>query len=224
MATPAAITASSPLVSPLGDRAMLVRFGNGLSEGANAAAVAFARCLERHPLPGVVEVVSGLVSVLLRYEPAPGAYERLAGEVRLSLAGVDLDAPPARRHDLKIAYGGSEGPDLEAAAAALGLGVDAFVAAHCARPLRVLATGFAPGFVYCGFHDAPMELPRRLTVRRSVPQGSVLFAARQTAIAATSIPTGWHVIGRTEFRNFDPVAQPPTLLRAGDEIAFEAVA
>ena len=222
MATPDA-SEILPLVTPLGDTAMLVRFGSGLSEEANAAATAFARRLERDPLPGVVEVASNLVSVLLRYEPVPGAYEKLAGEVRLSLAGVDRDALPARRHQLAILYGGADGPDLEAAAAALGLGVAGFIVAHVAQPLRVLATGFAPGFVYCGFHEPALDLPRRPRVRQSVPAGSVLFAARQTAIAATPIPTGWFVIGRTAFRNFDPGAEAPTVLRAGDEVVFEAV-
>jgi inhibitor of KinA len=52
----------------------------------------------------------------------------------------------------------------------------------------------------------------------------VLFAAGQTAIAATEIPTGWHVIGRTEFRNFDPTASVPTRLAAGDAVQFEVQA
>jgi inhibitor of KinA len=49
-----------------------------------------------------------------------------------------------------------------------------------------------------------------------------LFAARQTAIAATPIPTGWPVIGRTRFINFDVDAMPPTRIRAGDNVVFEA--
>ena len=89
------------------------------------------------------------------------------------------------------------------------------------HPLRVLATGFAPGFVYCGFHGEGMVLPRRATVRQMVAAGSILFAAGQTAIAATDIPTGWHVIGRTDFRNFSADRNPPTLLRAGDAVCFE---
>jgi allophanate hydrolase subunit 1 len=57
-----------------------------------------------------------------------------------------------------------------------------------------------------------------------VPAGTILFAAGQTAIAATPIPTGWHLIGRTEFRNFDPNADPPCLLKAGDLVRFSEVA
>ena len=54
----------------------------------------------------------------------------------------------------------------------------------------------------------------------AVVAGTVLFAAGQTAIAATPIRTGWHVIGRTSFQNFDLKRDPPTVLSAGDTVRF----
>ena len=113
-----------------------------------------------------------------------------------------------------------DGPDLGEVADLVNLLPEAFVETHNAAALRVLATGFAPGFVYCGFHGREMVVPRREAVRPMVPAGTVLFAAGQTAIAATPIRTGWHVIGKTTFQNFDPARQPPTLLNAGDAIRF----
>jgi KipI family sensor histidine kinase inhibitor len=210
-----------PLIQPLGDRGLLVRFASELSDDANAAAIAFARQL-RGALPaGVTEVDPNLVSVLLKYDPAKVGFEPLAGEVRLLLGRqTDISEPPIR-HAIAVTF---DGLDLAEAAATLRLAPEAFVAAHCAAPLRVLTTGFAPGFVYCGFHPEGMALPRRTEVRPVVPAGTVLFAARQTAIASTPIPTGWHVIGHTSFSNFDAAAEPPTMLREGDEIVFEATA
>ena len=125
-------------------------------------------------------------------------------------------------HRIPVTFGGEGGPDLDSVAATLGLTAAAFVAAHNAAPLRVLTTGFAPGFVYCGFHAEAMRLPRRTDVRPPVPPGSVLFAAGQTAITSTPIPTGWHVIGRTTFRNFDPAQTPPVVLRRRRAV-FEAL-
>jgi len=84
----------------------------------------------------------------------------------------------------------------------------------------VLATGFAPGFVYCGLHESALNIPRRVKIHSRVAPGSILFAAGQTAITATPIPTGWHVIGRTGFANFSPDRDPPTLLEAGDMVRF----
>lgn len=200
---------------PLGDAALLVKFGDSLSESANHAAIGLARRLERERPDGVVEIVPGLVSVMLR--TAPGAdLMRLCGELRLLMGGTS-DGPGVTQRTVAIVF---DGEDLPEVAERLGVAPDEFVAHHNAAPLRVLATGFAPGFVYCGFHPSDMVVPRRETLRPMVPAGTILFAAGQTAIAATPIRTGWHVIGKTAFQNFDPAATPPTTLRAGDEIHF----
>jgi KipI family sensor histidine kinase inhibitor len=208
-----------PLLVPLGDAALLIRFGETLSDDTNRAALDAARRLEDGPPRGAVEIVPGLVSVLVRYDPAVVGFSTLAGEVRIALdrtaAGI---ATEPERHRLPLRFDGEDMPEVTAA---LGLGRDAFIRAHNSAPLRVLATGFAPGFVYCGLHPPALTLPRRVEVRPMVPAGTVLFAAGQTAIAATPIRTGWHVIGTTAFRNFDAQMNPPTLLRAGDEIVFE---
>ncbi len=207
-----------PLIMPLGDRGLLVRFATTLSEAANRHAVGLAARLRAGRLEGVAEVVPNLASVLVRYEPSAVTFERLAGEVRLLVSGPEAEPDNGRLHVIAVTF---DGPDVDEVAGMVGLGRDQFVARHCARPLRVLATGFAPGFVYLGFHDETLRVPRRAAVRARVPAGTVLFAAGQTAIASTDIPTGWHVIGRTEFRNFDPAVEPPTRLAAGDSVRFE---
>ena len=208
----------TPTLVPLGDAALLMRFGTTLSEPANRAAVGFARAIAGRLPAGVIEVVPSLVSVLVTYDPARLGFEQLAGEMRL-LASVDAEEESAATHSVAVRF---DGEDLAEVSSTLKLSPEAFIAAHNAAPLHVLATGFAPGFVYCGFHDAALSVPRRSAVRPTVPAGTVLFAAGQTAIAATPIPTGWHVIGHTEFRNFDAGAAPPTTLRAGDSLRFEA--
>lgn len=211
---------NSPLIQPLGDQGLLVRFGTSLSDAANRATIAFAQRIAGALPPGVTEVDPNLVSVLLKYDPARIAYAQLAGEVRLLLGAGGGQVAPGARHTVRVRF---DGEDLPHVAAQLKLTPEAFVRAHCTEPLRVLTTGFAPGFVYCGFHPEALELPRRTRVRQQVPAGTVIFAARQTAIASTPIPTGWHVIGHTEFSNFDPAADPPTTLREGDEIVFGAL-
>lgn len=213
---------SQPVIQPLGDQGMVVRFATVLSDAANLAAIGFARRIEQRLPQGVSEIDPNLVSVLLKYDPAAVSFERLAGEVRLLLGEPDVDMEAGSHHTIRATFGGDGGPDLSEVAGQLGMTPQAFVERHCSQPLRLLTTGFAPGFVYCGFHPEELAVPRRTEVRRSVPTGTILFAARQTAIAATPIPTGWHVIGRTGFRNFDPSATPPTRLREGDSISFEA--
>ena len=207
-----------PLILPLGDRGLLVRFGETLSDEANQAAIGLAGRIEAAAIVGVVEVVPKLVSVVLRYHPAAIGFERLAGEVRLIASVPPDEARAGASRQVAVSF---DGEDLAEVAGLVKLSVAGFIAAHNAAPLRVLATGFAPGFVYCGMHADALVVPRRSAVRRQVPAGTVLFAAGQTAITSTAIPTGWHVIGQTDFRNFDPAAAPPTMVRAGDTMQFQ---
>lgn len=216
---PGASSLPLPVIVPLGDSGLLVRFADSLSEPANAAALGFARRAEAAGLPAVVEIAPNLVSVLLRYDPRQIGFDRLAGEVRLLMGGEAQDVA-GQAHRIDVRY---DGDDLAEVSEALGLTPEAFVAAHGAVPLRVLAVGFAPGFLYCGFHPQALHLPRRTVVRPQVAVGTVLFAAGQTAVAATPIPTGWHVIGHTSLRNFDAAATPPVTILAGDRVSFEAM-
>lgn len=209
---------NSPTLLQLGDRALLIRFATDISDPANLAAVALARRLDEEGIDGVEEVVPGLVSVLLWLRSAAD-FGRVRGEVMMKIDDNATAPPASTRHRMAVEF---DGKDLAEVAQRLSLTPDAFVARHNARPLRVLATGFAPGFVYCGFHEPELVVPRRESVRPIVPAGTVLFAAGQTAVSATPIRTGWHIIGRTSFQNFDPAENPPTRLRAGDHVVFEA--
>jgi KipI family sensor histidine kinase inhibitor len=212
-------TPSIPLFVPLGDSALLIRFGDSLSEAANRAAIAAATLIDAAALPGILEVCPSLVSVLVRYDAHRTDLSPLTGDLRLLLsAPATLDQSAGLQQKIALAF---DGDDLDEVSSRLSLTPGQFIAAHNARPLRVLSTGFSPGFLYCGFHPDSLRLPRRATVRRRVEPGTVLFAAGQTAITSTAIPTGWHVIGHTAFRNFDPGANPPVTVAAGDEVSFE---
>jgi len=204
---------------PIGDRALLVRYADTLSEAANRMAVALSRALTAEPIAGVAEIAPGLVSVLLRADE--GADLRAIRDEMMQRLGAALPEVSALERVVEIIF---DGQDLDGVAAALQLTRPTFIERHNARPLRVLATGFAPGFVYCGFHGADLILPRRETVRPMVSAGTVLFAAGQTAITATPVRTGWHVIGRTAFQNFDPQQSPPSVLAAGDTVSFRSAA
>jgi KipI family sensor histidine kinase inhibitor len=204
-----------PSILPMGDSAVLVRFADTLSTEANRQAIAFAAKLDAGAPEGVEEVAPGLVSVLLRTRPGTDFW-RLSGELRLRIEEPPV-ATVSSTWTIPITF---DGEDLMEVCGRLKLAPGNFVVRHNGTPLRVLATGFAPGFVYCGFHSPTLFVPRREQVRPMVPAGTVLFAAGQTAITATPIRTGWHVIGRTVFQNFDPDETPPTAFAPGDTIEF----
>src|SRR5690606_19388391 len=100
-----------PLIQPLGDRGLIVRFSTELSDAANRATIAFARVLQGAMPAGVGEIDPNLVSVLLKYDPAAVSYERLAGEVRLLLGRAgETQVAAGRSHTIRVRFGGEVGP------------------------------------------------------------------------------------------------------------------
>jgi KipI family sensor histidine kinase inhibitor len=96
------------------------------------------------------------------------------------------------------------------------------VALHTASAMPVLLIGFMPGFPYIGGLPSRLHLPRRSEPRTSVAAGSVAIANDQTGIYPHRSPGGWHIIGRTSARLFDPRREPPALLHVGDHVRFVA--
>jgi allophanate hydrolase subunit 1 len=56
-----------------------------------------------------------------------------------------------------------------------------------------------------------------------VPGGSVAIGGELTAVYPLDLPGGWHLIGRSPVRFFDPTAERPSLLVAGDRVRFVRV-
>ena len=110
--------------------------------------------------------------------------------------------------------------DIGEVAERTGLSVADIIRVHSEREYRVYVIGFVPGFAYLGTLDERLALPRRATPRKRVPAGSVGIADRQTALYPSTTPGGWHLIGTTEARLFDPRGEPPSILAVGDRVRF----
>lgn len=210
---------------PLGDRAVLVRFGNQLTLEANHKAQMFAD-LCRENLGSMIDgCSSNLVSVILRYDPFKTQFNDLKSQIMLLMSTFDGDeiVPDKPSHNIGVVYGGKYGPCLQDVCKMLELTKAEFVKSHTGKPLHALALGFSPGFLYLGLHDDNLRVPRREQVQENVPAGSILFAAGQTAITSRPIRTGWHVIGQTNFRNFDSSSETPILVNPGELVHFQVV-
>jgi inhibitor of KinA len=57
-----------------------------------------------------------------------------------------------------------------------------------------------------------------------VPTGSVAIGNEFTGVYPTASPGGWHLIGRTPVRLFDPERAAPSLLQPGDRVRFRRIA
>jgi inhibitor of KinA len=56
-----------------------------------------------------------------------------------------------------------------------------------------------------------------------VPAGSVAIAAGQTGIYPAQTPGGWHLIGRTRAKPYDPGRANPFLFKVGDTVRFHPI-
>lgn len=203
----------------MGDAAVLVELGDVLDAALNARVHALARQVEN--LRGVTVTVPGYTTLLVEYEPAMCDYDVLCRDIENALGATDAAVmPETRMIEIPTRYGGEFGPDLDFVAQHNGMTTEQIVWRHTQDTYRVFMIGFSPGFPYLGIVNEKIAAPRLETPRKRVPAGSVAIAGRQTGIYPRESPGGWRLIGRTDVKLFDPLCEPPTLLRAGDRVKF----
>ncbi len=211
-------------VVPAGDSAWLIELPNRIDAVVNARAIELAAAVEAACVPGLTDVVVGYRTVMVYADPlapdaarVPALLERLASSA------------PARAHDrgslveVPVCYDGPFGPDLGDVASFANCTVDDVIERHLAREYRVFMVGFVPGFAYMATVDPSIAAPRRPAPRVKVPAGAVAIAAGQTGVYPSETPGGWHIVGRTPVKPYDPARAAPFLLRPGDRVRFRRI-
>ena len=216
-------------IEPLGETALLLRFGSVIDCALNDRVHATAATLRAAALPGIEDIAPAYASLLLRFDPRrwPDAL-RLAGAVRALLERTPVaagDGKPAGTTviDLPVCYGGEHGPDLAEVAALTGFTSSEVITRHVAGDYRVAMLGFAPGFAYLLGLDAALAVARLAAPRLRVPAGSVAIGGAQTGVYPSVLPGGWRLIGRTPLRLFDAARAPPARLAPGLHVRVRAI-
>lgn len=205
---------SAPGISLLGESAFLIELGDGSSERAAALA---AHLREASP-PAVLDAVAAYDTVAVYFDPLACSPRELSDRLLRECESIpEPTQDAAAEHVIRVVY---DGEDLDAVAARTGLSRADVIEIHAAGEYSVLAVGFVPGFAYLGELDERLRIPRRDTPRIRVPAGSVAIAGGQTAVYPLTTPGGWHIIGRTDARMFDPTRSPPSLLAVGGRVRF----
>jgi len=206
----------------LGDHALLL----GVPDAA--AARRLARVLTAASLEGVAEVVGGLATVMVAFDPMTGDVDTRRLEVaelleesfglRVDGGDGEDDGGNARLVEIPCTF---DGPDLVEVATVVGSSPEAVVAMMTAGPLTVATVGFSPGFAYlAGLPPALGQVRRRSRPRPSVPAGSVALANGHAAVYPSASPGGWQLIGHTEEPLFSPWEPPYARLAPGDRVQF----
>ncbi|MHA7812712.1 MAG: 5-oxoprolinase subunit B family protein [Phycisphaerales bacterium] len=124
---------------------------------------------------------------------------------------------------IPICYHESLGLDVRQIAAHAGCSVDEVIELHLGRTYSVKSIGFSPGFAYLTEVDERLRTPRRSSPRARLRAGSVGIAEEMTAVYPSAGAGGWHIIGASPCRMFDPHVDSPSLLRVGDRVRFERI-
>lgn len=220
-------------ITPLGDTALMLEFGDVIDESIYRRVHAAWQALQAAPLTAVTELVPAYTSVTLFYDPVVAVQEGAAetGIVDWLSAKVRerLKNPPKtgkskpRTIEIPICYGGEFGPDLGQVAKYSKLSPEEVIKRHSKADYIVYLIGFAPGFPYLGGLPRELETPRHAKPRMKVAPGSVGIAGNQTGIYPLGTPGGWNLIGRTPLKLFVPDRDPPVLLCAGDQVKFRTI-
>jgi 5-oxoprolinase (ATP-hydrolysing) subunit B len=213
-----------PRLIPCGDAAVVAEFGTEIDPAISDRVLALDRALAAAPHPALREAVPTYRSLLVYYDPVLTDFRALSAYI-LEQAGGLSNEPVAGRHwRVPVVYGGDYGIDLVSVAARTGLSEAEVVRRHMASQYRVYMLGFLPGFSYLGGLDPALATPRREDPRLVTPPGTVSIGGIQAGIQCLEGPSGWHLLGRTPVRTYNPRRDPMFLIAPGDAVTFYAIA
>ena len=190
---------------PVGEGALLLRFGTDIDIDTNTQVLDFMRHLDSSPpQAGITEILPAYASLLIHFDPTLLNTTQVEAWCRqeatqLASASTPTSSPLPRTVSIPVHYGGKHGPDLQEAAALANLAsADEAASIHASGDYRVYFLGFTGGFPYMGgLPKELMSVPRLTTPRQLVPKGAVGIAAGQTGVYTLNSPGGWYLLGQT---------------------------
>jgi KipI family sensor histidine kinase inhibitor len=208
-----------------GEKCLVVEFSDSIDREANIRLQNLRRALEQRHIPGMLELVPTYGSLSIHHNPLVLSRDETIALVEEAMGDCSENESRQKRIlVMPVAYGGELGPDMETVVRHTGFSEEEIIRRHTAVDCYCFMLGFTPGFGYLGGMDPALETPRLASPRTRIPAGSVGIAGKQTGAYSIDSPGGWQLIGRTPLKLFDPEAENPTLIDAGDWIRFRAIA
>lgn len=219
-------------IRPLGDSALVVKFGNEISPLIHKQVIQLVEIVEKEPFDGFIEAVPSYTNVTIFYNPVTVyySYQQESKKTLFEVVGTFIESYINKISDstvfehrlveIPVIYGGQFGPDLEYVAKSNHISIEEVINIHSENEYLVYMIGFAPGFPFLGGMDEKIATPRKKSPRPSIPSGSVGIAGKQTGVYPFETPGGWQIIGRTPLELFLPNMSPPTRLQSGDKVRF----
>jgi len=148
-------------IKPVGDRAVLLEFGDQINEEINRMVMQAAGRIGRAGITGLQEMVPAFASLLICYDPLVTDYRELAEQIDPLVSGITAGTvQTGRLVEIPVCYGGIYGEDLAFVARHAGLSEEEVIRIHSGRDYRIYMLGFLPGFPYLGGMDERIFTPR----------------------------------------------------------------
>jgi inhibitor of KinA len=205
------------------DSALVIEFGSAIDHKTSDRVLALAEAAKNAGLPGVIEVVATFRSLTVHYDPLTTTGRDLEQAITTFVREPGASSHVRKLWDIPVCYDPQLAPDIEDVAKSVGLTTAQVATLHASTQYHVYMIGFVPGYPYMGDLPAKLQLPRRLEPRTRVPPGSLAIASSMTAVYPYESPGGWHLIGRSPVRFFDPQSAKGALLGPGDAVKFRPV-
>ena len=211
-----------PTISPVGDRAISIDFGQVIDPKINRHIRQTIERIKELQLEGIIELVPTYCALLVEYDAMLYSYSDICNiiEPTLEEGMTDTTNELVTVVEVPTVYGGDFGPDLSFVATHNHLSEDEVVSIHSGTDYLVYMLGFIPGFTYLGGMDPRIATPRLSSPRTLIPAGSVGIAGEQTGTYPSDSPGGWQIIGRTPVTMYDMSKAQAALLNAGDYVRY----
>ena len=211
-----------PTISPVGDCAISIDFGQVIDPKINRHIRQTIERIQELKLDGITELVPTYCALLIQYDAMLYSYSDICNLMEPLLEPSATDDANERVTVIEIptVYGGEFGPDLGFVASHNNLSEDEVVSIHSGTDYLVYMLGFIPGFTYLGGMDPRIATPRLSSPRTLIPAGSVGIAGEQTGTYPSDSPGGWQIIGRTPVTKYDISKEQAALLSAGDYVRY----
>ena len=211
-----------PTISPVGDRAISIDFGQVIDPTINRHIRQTIERIKELQLEGIIELVPTYCALLVEYDAMLYSYSEICNiiEPTLEEGMTNTTNELVTVVEVPTVYGGEFGPDLSFVASHNHLSEDEVISIHSGTDYLVYMLGFIPGFTYLGGMDLRIATPRLSSPRTLIPAGSVGIAGEQTGTYPSDSPGGWQIIGRTPVTMYDMSKAQAALLNAGDYVRY----
>ena len=219
-------------ISPLGETALIIDFGNTIDESINKLVHSLFYQLQHDPIPGMIEAVPGYSSLTIYYDilfirnnlnKQTTAFEWVSESLKKFIPKENIETgDPQILVKVPVCYEIEYAPDLGFIASQNKISDNEAVYLHTSTTYHIYMLGFLPGFAYMGMVDEKISSSRKQKPV-FVEAGSIGIAGKQTGIYPFRSQGGWQIIGRTPLKLFDKEKINPVLFKAGDKVQFYSI-